>query len=195
MGLDEGRWQSMERIAGHVAATHPSEGLLTPADRYDTCLDAIVEHVYRHGWPAGPLKPLFLAASAGLSRAQRESTRHLARGDYWVTPPGSADAIGEAVTDKIAARQILGIFTPPQRAAVQALAAVMAGDGDWRAAAARLGISDAAMASRLSDARHRAVHAWVAPGDHGRVYRPRAGGRGKRRIDTYHGNQHRRTAA
>lgn len=181
----------MQRIAQHCATTHPAgTPLLTVADRFEAALDAVVEYVAEHGWPDSDFGPLFRAGHNAVTRAADETAKHLARGHFWARPPGNEDSLAEAVTDKVAAWQIAWALTESEWAAVWALTEVMKRDGDWRDAAALIGISDTAMATRLNMARNRARGLWIAPGE---TPRPRfIASRDGRRSKAYAHRKYRR---
>lgn len=164
--LPEGACKSMERIAQRCAATFPGAWVLGLAGRYDAALMAITEYAGEHGWPAGDLKPLFRAGSTAISRATRQAQRHLPLDlGSWREPPGLADSLAEAVTDRIGIRQLVRALPDAEWEAVWALAEVMKLGGGYRDGAALLGISAAAMSARLSRARQQARELWVAPGE------------------------------
>jgi hypothetical protein len=181
--LDAALFESMERIAMHTARVHyssprPGWGLM---ERYDAALDALVEFVTENGWPAND-KPLFNAAGNGINKADRERVKHIAHRAFWVEPPGADDAIAEAVTDKIGIRQLCWAFTESEWQAVWALAEAIRRGGDYRAAAASLGLRDAVFQQRLYMARKRAFRLWVAPGETPRGRYAPMGGASRSRL-------------
>ena len=163
---DPGWCESAQRIAWRCAATYPGAAILMLSERYDAALDAIVEYVAEHGWPDGPLKPVFTAGTSGIGRASHEYGKHVRHAGYWATgTPGSSDSIGEHITDKLGVHQLTHAFTDGEWAAIWALSEALKWGGGYKDAAIALGISEAATAERLRAARQRARTLWVAPGD------------------------------
>ena len=174
--LSEAVWQSMERIARHVARTAPAT-TLTFAEKYEIALDAVVKYTADYGWPEYDAGPAFRAAHVAVVLGGREKYRHLRYWSYWSEPPGNPDKLAEDVTDRVAIHELTYVLSESEWAAVYALASVMEEGRGWRDAARLLGISDAAMAG-LSEARRKARELWIAPGETPRGrYTPMAGGR------------------
>ena len=193
--LDEGRWQSMERIAQHVANTHPgrSSSSLTTEQRFDAALDALVQYVADHGWPAGDFGDMFRAAANGVRISMYEADKHVRHWSYWHEPPAPVDALAEAITDKIAVWEICWSLTPGQWAAVWATAEVMKYGGGRSEAAALTGKRVGAHTQLLITAREKARAAWVAAGETPRGhYHPYASGAG-RRLGEWHRSRERAT--
>jgi hypothetical protein len=160
----------VERIARTCSRRHRAEApLLTLDDRYDAALDGIIEHVHEDGWP-GTEKPLYAAGSLAITRAHRESWRHLRRWSYWYEPPGAADALGEAITDRIAVWEIAWMLSEEQWRAVWAMGeAIRRGEGK-RTAASLAGMSHTVFTEHLHRARRRCLAVWCAPGEHVQPY-------------------------
>jgi len=158
-------WPSAVRIAGHTARTHPSPALLTYDERLDAALDAVVEYVAEHGWPEADVKDVFRAACGGIDRATYERLKHVRYRRHWLEPSGAADALSEAVTDRVAVWQVAWALTPAQWETVWAVAEVMRRGGRYRDAAQMIGKNPATVSVLLSQARARARQLWVAPGD------------------------------
>ncbi|HWD76723.1 MAG TPA: hypothetical protein VG371_16425 [Solirubrobacteraceae bacterium] len=177
--LDAARWESMERMSGYIARTHPAParpdfGYL---DKYEAALDALVEYMAERGWPDGQdFKPMMAFAGAAVNRAYHESVKHLAHASFWARPPANEDSLGEKITDRIGVHQLCHAFTESEWQAVWALAEAIRRGGDYRDAAASIGLGDAAFTQRLYLARKRAFQLWVAPGETPRGrYAPMAG--------------------
>lgn len=164
--LSEAQGESMMRIAQHCASTHRGQtSAMSLTDRYEAALSGIAEYLCDHGWPDGELKPLFLAGANGITRESRarDMFRHLRHWSYWYEPPGSADALGEKITDRIAVHQLCWAMPEDQWGAVWAVAEVMRRDGTMSDAAALLGIGTGLLSNRLTRARRTARRLWVAP--------------------------------
>ncbi len=164
MRLPEHWHEDVARIARMSASRFRGGGMFTRAERVDLAGGGIIEHIAEHGWPADE-KILFRAADNGIRREQREQGKHQMRGVYWLEPRGTADPIGETVTDRLAVWQIVWALTDGQWAAVWAWAEVMKRDGTHEDAAALLDLGLNAFRLQLSLARKRARALWVAPGD------------------------------
>lgn len=164
MNLPDGWEHAAARIARISASRFRGGRIFTYHDRVDLALGGIIESIAEHGWPDSD-KPLYHAADNGIRREEREMTKHIMRGSYWVEPRGGADSLAEAVTDRIAVWQICWLFTEGQWAAVWALAEVMKRGGGRHEAAALLGANLGTYSVQLSNARRRARAVWVAPGD------------------------------
>lgn len=156
---------SAERIARHEACTFRGPFILSLEDRFDAAMDGIVAYVHCHGWPEDNLHPVFQAASNAIGRATDEQSKHLHWWSYWHEPPGDSDALAESVADRIGARQVTHALTQGEWAAVWALMEAGKVEAGYEVAAAMLGITPAALSTRLSTARQTARRLWVAPGD------------------------------
>lgn len=170
--LPAGWDESIGRIARHCAKTNPSDinrYWLTEEARYDAALFSITQYIADHGWPES-MKPLFQAGSNGVYNAVHETRKHVFYWAHWDGHHLGRDHLAEAITDRVAVRQLLRVLNPSERDAVEALAWTL-DRGGYKAAAALLGISDAAMAQRLTYARKTARTLWCAPGEHMRAYR------------------------
>jgi hypothetical protein len=159
-------WEVVQRIARTCAARGFGGHGLNREDRYEAAYTAIVEYLCEEGWPSDE-KPLYRAGTRGISQAGAEYARHwTARAvGYWHEPPAGIDAVGEAITDRIAIHQLTWAFTEKQWEAVWALAEVMKRDGSYRDAARLLGKPEASYHAILTLARNRARALWVAPGE------------------------------
>ena len=170
-GLPDGWWSVAESIAGAVARNRSAVDSGIPrlpyADRREAAIDGIVAEVHENGWLAGgeQAKRLFRAAQNAIDRASDEAAKHIRWWSYWYDAPGQADALGEAVTDKIGVHQLCYTFTDEEWSAVWALARVQAWDGAGPEAAALLQVPYPVFHRRLFKARQRARPLWVAPGD------------------------------
>ncbi|HEX3956043.1 MAG TPA: hypothetical protein VHZ03_05360 [Trebonia sp.] len=165
--LDEGRWQSMERIAGRAASSlysspRPGWGHV---ERFDAALDAVVAYVAEYGWPDGEnFRPLFQAARNGITNASRENVKHAIFGyKFWGKPASQSDVIGERITDKIGIWQVCWGLTENEWSAVWATAEVMKWGGSRQDAAALLRIPVGQLSDRLHRARLRAYQLWICP--------------------------------
>jgi hypothetical protein len=163
MTLDEGRWQSMERISVHVATTYPGASGLTTAEKYEVAMDALVEFVAESGWPAGDFRDMYRFANMRLAHAGREAIKHRAFAAYWVNP--AAEPFTDRADDRIGVNQLTHAFSDTEWEAVWSLAISIGLGEDQAAAGRRIGISYAAMAQRLHQARRHAYGLWVSPGD------------------------------
>lgn len=166
--LDEGRWQSMERIAQHVANTHParSSSSLTMSERFDAALNAVVQYVADFGWPESDFGDMFRFAVNSVKRDMHEVDKHLRHWSYWHTPPAPVDALADAVAERIGVQQLCWAFSPGEWEVVSALAAAIGKGGDYHQAAASLGLSDAAFKAALYRTRKRAFQLWIPPDEH-----------------------------
>lgn len=178
-GLPDGWCESAERIAGYSASHHRGQNRwLTHQEKREAALDAIIEHVHDHGWPAPgeSFRPLFYAAANGIARANYDRHMHPRHWSYWHPVPSEQDALAERVTDRIGVYQLLDALGDKERDAVLALAEVLKdtsihqrkGSPEPTAteqAAALLGVDRAVYGWRLKAARKKARSLWVAPGD------------------------------
>jgi len=164
--LPEGWDQSAERIAWYCAkARRGDTPALTLSARHEAAFTGIIDHIAGHGWPEGDDGPLFRAAWAAIAHEAHEAGKHVRHWSFWYEPPGVADPIGEAVTDKIGAWQVAWSLTEHQWAVVWALTEAIKRGGTWRDAAASLGMSPGAYRMTLHVARKKARALWVAPGE------------------------------
>lgn len=165
-GLPEGWAESVSRIARMCASRTWAGGALTYTERADVAAGGILDHIAeRGGWPEGSVKELFRAGDSAIKREAREQAKHIRHLSYWTEPRGSADPIGENVTDRVAVWQVTWALTDGQWAAIWALSEVMKRGGGRHEAAALLGANVNAFGLQLSLARKRARALWVAPGD------------------------------
>jgi hypothetical protein len=163
--LPEGWAESVARIARMCASRTWAGGALTYAERADVAAGGILDHVAElGGWPEG-VKELFRAGDNAIKREAREQAKHIRHLSFWTEPRGSADPIGEGVTDRVAVWQVTWALTDGQWAAVWAMAEAIRRGGGRREAAALLGANVNAFGLQLSLARKRARALWVAPGD------------------------------
>lgn len=158
-------FDSAERIARHEACTFRGPPVLTLDDRFDAAMDGIVAYVHAHGWPDDDLHPVFQAATNAIGRATDERAKHLHYWSYWYEPPADRDSLAENVADRIGVQQLTYALTKGEWAAVWALMEAGRVGAGYEVAAAMLGISPAALATRLSTARQTARKLWVAPGE------------------------------
>lgn len=174
--LPEGWDESAERIARYCARSREAATpTMTYADRVDAALGGIIDYLADHGWPPRSDHPLFQAARAAIERESHETLKHVLHGHFWCEAPGTADPIGEAVTDKLGVHQLTRAFTDHQWAVVWTLADVLRHGGTWHAAAARLGMTPGAYRMTLHVARRKARQLWVAPGETPRGHWARGG--------------------
>jgi hypothetical protein len=156
----------MVRMAQHVASTTQHGSALTVAERYDAALDAIVDFVAVNGWPEDNFRDLFRDAAMGVAHAGREATKHLRYWSYWYEPPGSEDALGEALTDRIGVHELCQAFSENEWLAVWSMAeAIRRGQPTLSTAAAIAGLTDSAFTHRLHRAQAKGRALWVAAGD------------------------------
>ncbi len=100
-GLPDGWDQSAERIAWYCAKSRRADNPhLTLGQLHDAALDGVLIHVWEHGWPEGQLHPLYQAAWRSIAHEAHEAGKHLRHFAHWCEPPGLADPIGEAITEK-----------------------------------------------------------------------------------------------
>lgn len=190
---DAGGWyDTAGKIAAHCTRTMwGNRSFMSPQERYDAALDGIIEYVADFGWPPGDLKPVYSAAARALQTARRVLPRDVRWWSYWYDPPGMDDALGEAVTDKIAVHQLAAVLTEGERHAVWATAEVMKWGGAAEEAAALLGIHRAALSQLLLSARRKCWAAWVAPGETPRaaIYKRTHAPGTQGRLQTWHDHQ------
>jgi DNA-directed RNA polymerase specialized sigma24 family protein len=87
---------------------------------------------------------------------------------FWIKPPATVDAMAEGVAERIGIWQALEALPPWQRKAVRALADAIGDGSDYHAAAARLGLSETSMKTRLYLARRTIRQLWLADDEHPR---------------------------
>lgn len=182
--LSDAQGESMTRIAHHCSNTHRGV-TLTRDERYEAALSGIAEYLTDNGWP-DPVKPLFLAGTAAISREAHERVKHLPHSSYWHEPPGNHDAMAEQISDKIGVHQLCYALSDTQWAAVWALAEVKRRGGSISEAAALLGIPESTVTNTLTAARRLARGLWIAPGETPAWRSWQAGSRQKRaRLDEW----------
>lgn len=167
--LAEHDWYRLERIAMKVArvsrvTTRPGFGLW---ERYDAALDAVVDWVADHGFPAphDDIKPLAAAADNAIQRAAYHLRLDFRHANFWLPAPGNPDHLAEDVTERLAVHQLCYEFTGAEWEAIAALAYAIGCGEDSRWAAQQIGIDPGTFKARIHAARKRARALWVAPGE------------------------------
>lgn len=155
-------WDRLQRVAAYAAGACPSASLPF-AERAGAALDAIVGELAERGWP-DRVHVLFRVAGNAVQRAEAEHRRHVRHRYLWLRLSGGEDAIGEAVTDRVAAWQVAWSLDDDLWLVVWAMAQVMPG-GSQADAAALAGLPVDVFKARLSRARRQCRALWVAPGE------------------------------
>jgi hypothetical protein len=170
--------ESLERMAAYSANRARSK-LLLYSDRREIALGAMIDYLL--DWTIAdppPAAGLFKAADDAITYATSDYRRdhgYISSGPsdhsmlaprgfatFWITPPAPADALGEAVTERIAVWQVLRALPYRQAKAIFALADAIRDDGDYHLAASRLGYADASMRTILKFARREIRQLWLA---------------------------------
>ena len=186
-----GGWhpESIERIAAR-AASMAHDKILPFGTRLEVALAAICDMLTETEWEAHrdgrtveapEVKALYAAVNRAIAhesylyRRDHAYVSSLATDHemgasrnwqaFWVGGTHPLDPVGEAVAEKVAIRQALRGLKFVYAQSVYALADAIRDGGDYHLAAARLGISDTTMHSRLSVARRFVRQHWVAPGE------------------------------
>ncbi len=163
--LPDDWWDRTERIAWWCARSRQSDTPgLTRHQRHDAALDGILDYIGEAGWPDRE-HDLYQAAWRGIAHEAHEQGKHVRHWSHWYEPPGQADALGEAITDKLAIWQAVWSLTDLEWTCVWALGEQIRRGGTWQDAAAWCKMKPGAYRERLAEARRKIRRVWVAPGE------------------------------